>query len=437
MQIPFLDRRKAPSLVKSVSLSLIEPSKLKLDNGMPLFVFESSIHPAIRIDIVFDAGSIWQPKKLVADTTIKMLKEGTASFSAGAIASKTDYYGAFFDLTASRDTAWISLYCLKNHLSKLLPILKSMLTEASFRNRDFKLKNNRQKQAFITNSQKPKQKARKVFNEMIFGADTAYGQSACEADFDLLNNQDLLEFYQQNIHPQNAYMILSGAVDENHIQLINKELGNQWRQGVDEKTMLPIQNKFEPGYTHILHKNALQSALMMGKPLMSRHDADYIPFLLLNTLLGGYFGSRLMTNIREDKGYTYGINSQVMPMRHATAFTISTQTGAAVTQAALIEIHYELNRLQNETVSADELDLVKNYLNGSYLRALDGVFNQAERFRSAYDSGLTMQFYIDSLKRIQETTADELKALANKYLGPKTMRTVVVGDESQKEMIIQ
>ena len=436
MQTPFLDRTKAPSLEKSVSLSLSEPRKMLLTNGMPLFIFDSPIHPAVRIDIIFDAGSIWQCKKLVADTTIKMLKEGTASYSAGAIASKTDYYGAFFDLTASKDTSWISLYSLKNHLPKLLPILKSMLTEASFRNRDFKLKNSRQKQAFITNSQKPKKIATMAYNELIFGANTAYGQTAHETDFDLLNNQDLMQFYQQQFHPQNAYMIISGAADENDIQLINKELGSQWRQGTGEKTMLPIQNDFEPGYTHILHKNALQSAIMMGKPLMSRQSPDYIPFLLLNTLLGGYFGSRLMTNIREDKGYTYGISSQVMPMRHATAFTISTQTGAAVTQATLKEIYHELNRLRNETVSADELDLVKNYLNGSYLRALDGVFNQAERFRSAYDSGLTMQFYIESLKRIQETTADELRALAIKYLDPNSMRTVVVGDEQQKELIL-
>lgn len=436
MQTSFLDRRKPPSLVKSVALSLNEPRKLMLDNAMPLYVFESAIHPAIRLDIVFDAGSIWQEKKLLADSTIKMLKEGTASFSAGAIASKTDYYGAFFDLTASRDTAWISLYSLKNHLPKLLPIVQSMLTEASFKNRDFKLKNKRQKQAFITNSQKPKQKARMAFNELVFGADTAYGQTAHEADFDLLSNQDLIAFYQQHFHPQNAYMILSGAVDESHIQMINKELGSQWRESVGKKTMLPLENSFKPGYTHIFHKNALQSAIMMGKPLMSRHDADYIPFLLLNTLLGGYFGSRLMTNIREDKGYTYGINSQVMPMRHATVFTISTQTGAAVTQAALKEIHHELNRLRDEKVSADELELVKNYLNGSYLRALDGVFNQAERFRSAYDSGLNMQFYIESLKRIQETTAEELKNLANKYLDPKTMRTVVVGDKQQSELNI-
>jgi len=287
MKANYLDRRKAPALKKSVALNLGEPRRLTLDNGMPLFLFDSEIHPAVRINIVFDAGSIWQNKRLVASTTVSMLKEGTASFSAGSIASKTDYYGSFIDLQASKDTAWISLYCLQNHLPKLLPILKSMLTEASFRNRDFKLKNNRQKQAFITNSQKPKQMARRAFNELVFGADTAYGQTANETDFDLLNNQDLLAFYQQHFYPENAYMIVSGAVGDNQIQLINDFLGSYWRKGSGDKEMLPLLHDFKPGYTHLLRENALQSAIMMGKPLMPRQDADYIPFLVLNTLFGG------------------------------------------------------------------------------------------------------------------------------------------------------
>ncbi|MBU1368289.1 MAG: insulinase family protein [Bacteroidetes bacterium] len=425
------DRRSAPSLIKTVALKLSEPQKLSLDNGIPLFVFGNAIHPAIRLDIVFDAGSIWQTKKLVASTTIKMLKEGTASFSGGTIASKVDYYGAYIDLQASKDTAWISLYCLQKHLPKLLPLLKSMLTEASFRTRDFKLKNKRQKQAFIINSQKPKQMARMAFNKLIFGADTAYGQAASEVDFDLLSNSDLIQYYQQQFHPDNAYMILSGAIGDSDIKLINNELGSVWREG-GSKSMLPLDFDFQSGYHPVLREKALQSAIMIGRPLMLRQHPDYIPFLLLNTLLGGYFGSRLMTNIREDKGYTYGINSQVMPMRHATSFAISTETGTAVTQAALKEIQHELKRLREETVSSDELELVKNYLNGSYLRALDGVFNQAERFRSVYDSGMNMQFYKESLERIQATTADELKMLAIKYLDPASMVTVVVGDELQK-----
>jgi len=135
-----------------------------------------------------------------------------------------------------------------------------------------------------------------------------------------------------------------------------------------------------------------------------------------------------MSNIREDKGFTYGIHSQVMPLRHATTFSISTETGTAVTQSAIDEIKLEMRRLQTEKVSEEELQLVKNYLSGSYLRALDGVYNQADRFRSVLDHQLGMHYYVDSLKRIQQVNTDEILTLAQKYLEPDSLTTVVVGD---------
>ncbi|MDD4372756.1 MAG: pitrilysin family protein [Bacteroidales bacterium] len=431
MKIQNPDRKIPPQLISSDSLKLNEPKVVKLSNNMPLYLFQSEIHSASRLDIVLDAGSIWQHKKLTASTTIKMLREGTTRFSGGEISSKIDYYGAFLDLQTTKDTAWISLYSMNKHLHQLLPMIKSMLTEAGFRKRDFNLLNSRQKQSFLVSNQKPKQLARNKFNQLLFGADTPYGQVADSDDFDKLGRDDLIRFYQEKIYPEQAYAILAGPIDEELIQLIDEFVGFEWRaKGV--KNMFKMNATFKPGYHHILRKNSLQSAVVSGKTLMLRSHPDYIPFLLLNTVLGGYFGSRLMANIREDKGYTYGINSQVVPMRHATAFMISTETGSAVTQDAIREIKNELNRLREIPVPETELKLVKNYLNGSYLRALDGVFNQAERFRSVKDQGLGMNFYEKSIKRIQETTSEELLNLAQKYLDPESMITVVVGDEKQK-----
>lgn len=431
MRIQSPDRKTAPEIISSDSLKLSEPTAIKLSNNMPLYLFPSPIHEASRLDIVLEAGSIWQHKKLTASTTIKMLREGTSRFSGGEISSKIDYYGAFLDLQTTKDTAWISLYAMRKNLYRLLPMIKSMLTEASFRNRDFNLLNSRQKQSFLVNSQKPKQQARNHFNQLLFGANTPYGQIAESADFDKLKRDDLVKFYHEKICPEQAYAILAGPIDEELKSLIDEFVGFEWRaKGV--KNMFKMNATFKPGYHHILRKNSLQSAIVLGKTLMLRSHPDYIPFLLLNTVLGGYFGSRLMANIREDKGYTYGINSQVVPMRHATVFMISTETGSTVTQNAILEIKHELKQLREIPIPEEELQLVKNYLNGSYLRALDGVYNQAERFRSVRDQGLGMQFYLNSIQRIQQTTSEELLNLAQKYLDPESMVTVVVGDEKQK-----
>jgi len=431
MKIQYPDRKNAPTPESSYKLSLNEPEIFTLSNGMPLYLFPSNIQQASRLDIVLEAGSIWQHKKLTASTTIKMLREGTAKFSGGEIASKTDYYGAYLDLQNTKDTAWISLYSIRKHLPRLLPMVKSMLCEASFKNKDFTLLNSRQKQSFLVNNQKPKQLARNTFNQLLFGASTPYGQVAEAQDFDLLKRDDLSRFYQEKIYPEQAYAILSGPVDKEALQLIDEFVGFKWRKP-GTKNMIKIDTSFEPGYHHVLRKNALQSAIVSGKILMLRSHPDYIPFLLLNTILGGYFGSRLMANIMEDKGYTYGIHSQVVPLRHATAFMISTETGSDVTQDALREIRKELNQLREKPVPENELNLVKNYLNGSYLRALDGIYNQAERFRSVRDQGLGMQFYLKSIQQIQKTTSEELLTLAQKYLDPESFITVVVGNEKQK-----
>lgn len=422
-----LNRQQQPELQPISGLNINDPQQIKLKNGIPVYFFDNPSQQAIRFDLIFDAGSALQSKALVASSTVKMLQEGTSRFSAGQIAQKIDYFGAYVDLQASKDTAWISLYGLRKHMHNLFPLLKSMLTEATFGNRSFTHFNNRQRQAFLLNSQKPKHIARKAFNGLVFGYDTAYGQTAELTDFDAVSTDDLKDFYASAYTSNNCTIIASGPIDNNFLLLIEEFFGQPWRVG-EKPEMLKHDFTFHAGYFPLQREAALQSSIVMGMPFIARTHPDYLPFLLVNTLFGGYFGSRLMTNIREDKGYTYGIYSQVMPLRHASTFSISTETGTAVTKAAIDEIKKEMQRLCDIPVDEYELNLVKNYLNGSYLRALDGVYNMADRFKSALENNLKMSYYVESLDRIQQVTVDEVQILANKYLHPEKMATVVVGD---------
>ena len=157
-----------------------------------------------------------------------------------------------------------------------------------------------------------------------------------------------------------------------------------------------------------------------------RHP-DYNKFLLLNTVLGGYFGSRLMSNLRENKGYTYGVNSFVTNYKHAGFFSVSTEVNVQYTDAALSEIFQELNRLRNTKVDDEELTRVKNYIYGTFLRTFDGPFSLAERYIGAKDIGKGFSFYKKSLNDILQVTTEELREAANKYLDPDDMITLVVG----------
>ncbi len=232
--------------------------------------------------------------------------------------------------------------------------------------------------------------------------------------------------YRQYLGAANCRIVLSGPVDQDVIRQVDTFLGENWNPEAQKVNHL-IKTQFTSGISKVERKGALQTAIQIGRPIMQRLEPEYPAFLLLNTVLGGYFGSRLMTNIREDKGYTYGIHSQVNAYRQAATLIIATEAGAAVSEATHHEIAFEMNRLQTETIEKEELELVKSYLTGSYLKGLDGVYNLAEKFRTIQAFGLSLDYYPSLLKKIQDTGADELQELAKKYLILDQMTEVWVG----------
>ncbi|MBS4062199.1 MAG: insulinase family protein [Bacteroidetes bacterium] len=426
-EITTLERFKAPALKTAASFVLSEPPCMVLPNGIPVYTFNDQSQETLRFDLIINAGSALQQKKLVANSTINMLREGSTRYTAGNINAKIDYHGAYIDLQSSKDIAWMSVFCLGKSLPLLMPLIESMLKNPSFRQREFRMYNRRQKQDFIVSSRKNKQIAFRIFNEKLFGIDTPYGQTAAIEDFDKLSTSDLAQFHAKHFLPANCTIIMSGQINDKIIQTIEKHFGDNW-SNAELQTDFIQETHFKSGLHQIQKPDSLQTSIMMGRPVMQRSHPDYFGFLFLNTILGGYFGSRLMNNIREDKGFTYGIHSQVMPYRKACGFLISTEVGTEVTENTLEEIKKELFRMQNELVDAEEMALVRNYLNGTYLRALDGVFNQAEKFRTTLDNKLGMEYFANSLKAINAVTAEEIKALAVKYLSPDDMLTVLVGN---------
>jgi zinc protease len=423
-----LNRHTAPPTTTAAQLHIEEPKLIQLANGVPVFCFCNNSYDAMRLDLIFDAGTAFQTKKLLASTTNSMLKEGTQKLTSHQLASRLDYHGSYLDLSVNKDAAWITLFCLKRNLNYLLPLIKSMLVEPGFSEKDFEHLNNKQKNEFAVNSQKPKHLARREFNKRLFGVHTPYGQTAQLDDFDNLDTNDLKAFHKSFYHHANCRIIVSGPVDDPMMNKLGENFGDKWGNP-GEVTGFDQQTSFQAGYHPIQRDGSLQSAIAMGKPMVSRAHPDYTGLMLLNTILGGYFGSRLMANIREDKGYTYGINSQLVSLRQAGYLQISTETGQQVTQAAIAEIHKELIRLQQEAIGHEELELVKNYITGSLLRSLDGPYAQAERFKSILGQNIGMQYFSEILQKIKNTNSDQLQRLAQQYLDPDSMLTVVVGEK--------
>jgi len=422
-----IDREHKPSHGRPIILSLEEPEMLVLDNGLPTYLIKAGQEDVIRVDISIKAGAAFQHKKLLANSTGKLLIEGTASFSSSFIAEKLDFYGAYLEVNISPDNTILSLFSLTKHLNEMLGLVSEIIAAPVFPENELKIHLERKKHEFLVNSEKVKYVALNEFARMVFGKNSAYGQTLEEGDFDKIKREDLLQFFKQYYLPGNAYMVLSGKIDNEVINLVNKHIGKGWAKDKVFEENIQFTESITEKKKLIERPGSLQSAIRVGAPIINKMHPDYNRFILLNTIFGGYFGSRLMSNLREDKGYTYGVSSYVLNYINQSVFSVSTEINSSYTEQALQEILKEMEILRTVKVDEKELNLVKNYIYGTFLRNFDGPFALADRFKSVKDFGLGFDYYKKSLDEIMHIKADELLETAQKYLNPENMVQLVVG----------
>ncbi len=422
-----LNRNDAPAFRPIDGLHIIEPIQLQLSNGTPLFVINGGNEELVRIEWIFNNAAFDPQKPLLNLAVSGMLLEGNRRYTASQLAEKIDYYGAFLQPEFSVDHTSLSLYSLNRHLPQLLPLVKEVLTGATFpqkeldtyiRNHQQKLRISLRKNDFV---------ARRMFNSHLFGH-SKYGYVPSIDDYGQLLTIDLLQTYHRHLVPANCSILLSGKVTDEMIRSIQQIFGDEW-----PNTLMapPVQQpNLPPAAATLLYEErpeALQSAIRLGNPTIRRSHPDFPALQFVNTLLGGYFGSRLMTNIREDKGYTYGIGSGIASLGYAAFFTIATEAGVDVTAATLAEIEKEIQVLRTEPVKADELELVRNYMLGSLLGSLENIFSHADKFKQLYFSGLDADYYDRYTAVIKSMTAEDVLNIANSYLDYDQMVKVVVG----------
>jgi len=421
-----LNRTLAPESLQVNEIKFLEPLAQYLDNGIPVFTINAGKQELVRIEFIFENVNWDASKPLQAVGVSHLINNGTTKLSAKEIADKVDYYGAFLQTEYGADQSSVKLYTLNKHLQSVLPILRSILNESIFPEQELAIFVQNQKQSLQVNLQKNDFLARRQFANSIFG-DTPYGSNIDAEDYDALKREDLLNYFKAAYKPENCTVIAAGKFEENEFAILNGVFGNQW-----DNTETSVINKltFEAspkGELLIERPEAIQSAIRMGALSISRNHPDFPGFQVLNCLLGGYFGSRLMANIREDKGYTYGIGSAVVSLRDAGYFFIATEVGAEVCANALIEIEKEINLLKTELVSDQELDLVRNYMLGSMLGSLENAFSHADKFKNVYFSGLDHNYYENYIATVKTITSQDLKELAGKYLNTENFTKVVVG----------
>ena len=421
-----IDRTLAPAFGQVENIELLRAEAKTLDNGLKCFVINGGEQDLVRIEFIF-ANVAWDiSKPLQAFATNTLLNDGTSRYSAAEIADKIDYYGAFLQTEYNFDQVTVTLYTLNKHLGATLPIVKAILTDSIFPQRELETFILNQKQKLSVNLEKNDFLSRKVFNEALFGA-TLYGYDNDAESYDRLTRNQLVEYFSKAYQPQNCTVIMAGKVTPEIFSLFSSVFGSQWENTEPVKSNVFTFDKQKGAERYVEKPDALQSAIRIGQIAINRTHADFPGFQVLNTILGGYFGSRLMANIREDKGFTYGIGSALVSLKNSGYFFIASEVGADVCSQAMFEIEKEVNLLKAEKVSGGELDLVRNYMLGSMLGSLENALSHADKFKNIYFSGLDYDYYTRYIEIVRNITPEDILKLANKYLNFEDFQKVIVG----------
>lgn len=423
-----LNRKIQPAFQQIEAINLIEPQKILLDNSVPVYSINAGTQDVLKIDVSFDAGMWYQKKPLIASTVNEMLTEGTKKLSSREISEKLDYYGAFIQSEPSKDSACISLYTLKKYLPDTIAIFTDVIKNPIFPEQELKTFMGKRKQSFQVEMEKVSNLARRQFNKQLFGLSHPYGKSPEFEDHDKVLQSDLVEFHRQFFHSNTCRIIVAGKIDDGSLGFVNQYFGDKKWTGEHNSS----QNGYnlpdvKSGYEFIKKENATQSAIRIGNLTITKLHPDYPKLEVVNTILGGYFGSRLMKTIREEKGYTYGIGSYLVSLKHAGFFVIATEVGKEVTSDALKDILGEIKKLRTEGISQDELTVARNSMLGDMMRSFDGPFEQAQSYKSIIELGVGNDFFDRTLHAIKTITTNEIQELANKYLNEKSMIQTVVG----------
>lgn len=424
-----MNRTVAPPITDAVAfnLSLKPCDRYTLDNNVPVYAIHAGAQDVVMVEWVFYAGNWYESKNIVAGTTNFMLKNGTNQRSAYSINEYFEFYGAYLNRSCYNETATITLHCLSKHLHELLPVVAEILTESIFPEEELNIYKQNQKQRLEVSLKKCDFIANRLIDEYLFGFHHPYGKYTSTLDYDALQRDELAAFYEQFYRNGKCMVFAAGKLPADIDQQLNVVFGKLPLNGT---TMPEVNYDLKPAtdkkYNIVNDKDGVQGAIRIARPFFNRHHPDFAKVQVLNNIFGGFFGSRLMSNIREDKGYTYGIHSYLQNHIHHSAWMISTEAGRDVCAATIAEVYKEMALLRDEPIEQEELDLVRNYMIGSLLGDLDGPFQIIGRWKTYILNGLDENYFYNSIETIRSVSSEELQSLAKQYLNPEEFYELLV-----------
>lgn len=406
-----LDRTHTPAIGQITHVDFVAPKQLIISELVDLLWISEVDDEAVKLDLIFDAGTL-QDNKIVAKLTSALLLSGTLQQTSTELSAAIDGLGGFFNVETGDEETVVTIYALRDTVMDLVQIVTNALHYCTMPQAEFNRQLQQARQGFQIGMQKVSVLARRAFVQQLLG-NTGYGSITQETDFETVTHEEVVRFHQRHYLSGLARVCLVGNMADSDVNAIIEQVRPFVRS---TKPTFPSEFSYQPTRIDAKKPESVQSALRIGRILFNRQHPDFLEFSVLNTILGGYFGSRLMSNIREDKGYTYGIGSGVLQLMHGGYFFISTEVGVDVAEAAIAEVKNEIIRLQNELIPLEELDLVRSYAIGKLLKGSDGPFAMMDRYLAVERFGLSLAHYDQVIKTYQNCSPERLQELAKRYL---------------------
>lgn len=422
-----LDRSIAPQIHNITSLKFPPVETYLLDNGIEVIEVNQGTQEIIRLEVIYNAGRPVEDKQLAARLTAAIQKEGTFNYTSEDLAEKIDYFGSSISSGSNLDYSYFSIFVLSKFFNEVIPLLAEVLEQPTFPEAEIKTHKEIALEKLKSNMAKSDLVSYRKITEEMYGPQHAYGYNSSIENISSIQREDLIHHFTNYQTSDRCKIIVSGKINNTVRSTINKNLGQvitRSNSKVFQTPNIPIHQAI-----HKIHSvQEHQTAIKIGRRMFARSNEDFAPMFMLNTVLGGYFGSKLMESIRENLGYTYNIYSSLEPLVHDGYFTINTEVSNKLVDPTISEIYNQISILQNEKISEVELGMVRNYVMGNFLNMIDGPFRVANVMKTLSVNNMKVSEYENIINQIYCCTSTQIQDMAQKYLQKKDMIEVMVGN---------
>jgi zinc protease len=422
-----IDWKKGPGYKRIEEIKIPSYQQIVLDNGIKILILQQGTQGIMKMDLIFKGGRILEQKKMTCKISAAIIREGSVNMTSAVLAEQIDFYGAVLRSGSNLDHNYMTLSGLSKYATSTIDLVFDVLGNPIFKEDEIEKYKKSSISKLALDKSRNELMCYRLFTELIFGKETPYGYNSEENLIQNIQREDLVEYYNDAYGTANLSVVIGGQVDSKSLDHLVKYLNQMKFAGrkLDYKL-----GGYHSTATSIQHntKNELQSSVIIGRKLFTRHHPDFTAINVLNTILGGYFGSRLMTEIRENQGLTYNISSLVDTQIYEGYFYIETDVAPENVNKTIEAIHFQIEKLQKEYIGDEELNMVKNYLLGNALNLFDGPLNTTSFLKSmVLDDSDPNQFY-QFIEEVKTIDAQKILDTANKYLKREDMYQVVVGN---------